>query len=74
MIVLGQPPRSRLDDSECLLTKLFSISLAAAQPLAGRSVDARRLLPLESHMHVSGFCFVLVGTETCTGTSGLFRC
>jgi hypothetical protein len=23
----------------------------------------------ESHMHVSGFCFVLVGTETRTGTS-----
>lgn len=22
----------------------------------------------ESHLHVSGFCFVLVGTETCTGT------
>lgn len=27
--------QSRLDDINCLLTKLFSISLAAAQPLAG---------------------------------------
>lgn len=49
-LVLGQPPRSRLDDNNCLLTKLFSSSLAAAQPLAGRRADdwscARRLLPL----------------------------
>jgi hypothetical protein len=69
-LILGQPPRSRLDDNNCLLTKPFSISLAAAQPwldaewmTTGRMHDVWSAATGTggSHLRVSGFCFVLVG-------------
>jgi hypothetical protein len=76
-LILGQPPRSRLDDNNCLLTKRFSISLAAAQPwpdadwMTGRVHDVWSAATgtRGSHLHVSGFCSVLVGIDMRAGTS-----